>query len=108
MPKSRFRTLARRTGLGEGVAEIVATARPLAVLMQAAEQDGIDQRTAHELLLLLQCITDMTWQLQLDTRTVTERFQRWAGGSSKPWWGLYRDVMSAERHATAQMLRESL
>jgi len=106
MPRNRFRTLDDAQGHVDAMADIVATARPLAELLRAAERVPVDQRTGREMLLLLQCITDMTYQFELDTETVTARFKTWAIGSARPWWELYRLVMADDRHAVKQMFRE--
>ena len=103
--RSRFRTLADTQGHVDALASIANHTRPLAELLERATPNA-DTRTAQETILLLQCITDMTHALQLDTETVTARFRVWAMGSAKPWWTLYQQVMQRDRHALKQMMRE--
>ena len=105
--RNRLRSLSDAQGHVDELAAIAESARPLSVMLEAAGQGTMDERTGKELILLLQCITDMTWRLQLDTDTVTVRFKRWAGRSSRSWWELYEHVMNGDRHATKQMYRES-
>ena len=75
--RSRFRTLADAQGHVDALASLANHTRPLAELLEHATPNA-DDRTAQETILLLQCITDMTHALQLDTETVTTRFKAWA------------------------------
>ena len=107
MPRrNRFRTLADAQGHVDALSDLTHTTRPLAVLLRAAEATVVDPQTGQEMILLLQCITDLTHQFQLDTETTTTRFKAWAIGSARPWWLLYQAAMQGDQHAARMMYRE--
>lgn len=86
----------------------IARVRPLAELLAAADHEPIDDRTAAEFVLLIQCLNDLMVRYGLDMETTTQRFKRWAMGSRRPWWALYQAAMKRERSAVRQMEREDL